>query len=220
MFDKLMNLKLDKGTINIVLYHQGLIQYGGTLTNSDLNRLKDMGVSLLALGHIHIPFEHEGWVFNPGSIEYTSSNDWGNSGGVYIIELKDGLVTESHHITTVHRPVHKYVINIDDTPLADVKNLYIENGSLVDITLIGKNRVGARDVKRLEKDLIDIFSPLRLGPITNKTGQKLSETSKPTLKSESDYYSAVFNEHGEKARIVVETSLIDSKGVLDLDLLS
>jgi DNA repair protein SbcD/Mre11 len=58
----------------VMLFHHGLegqiARYQGALRYNDLLPLKEAGVDYLALGHIHKNYTLEGWIFNPGSVEY------------------------------------------------------------------------------------------------------------------------------------------------------
>jgi DNA repair protein SbcD/Mre11 len=53
-----------------------------------INELKAC-VDYLALGHTHKNFEIDGWVFNPGSLEACSVDEF-NKRGAYLVELVDG----------------------------------------------------------------------------------------------------------------------------------
>lgn len=54
-----------------------------------INELKSV-VDYLALGHTHKNFELDGWVYNPGSLEACSVDEYANVRGAYLVEVKDG----------------------------------------------------------------------------------------------------------------------------------
>jgi DNA repair exonuclease SbcCD nuclease subunit len=89
----------------VVLMHAGLegqLAHVGRLKPGDAALLRDH-VDYLALGHIHKPYEVDGWIYNPGSPETCSLEEtaW-RERGCYIVE-----VTPDHnpkHAVTVVRP--------------------------------------------------------------------------------------------------------------------
>lgn len=54
-----------------------------------LNELKSC-VDYLALGHTHKNFAIDDWVFNPGSLEACSVDEYFNTRGAYLVEIVDG----------------------------------------------------------------------------------------------------------------------------------
>lgn len=54
-----------------------------------INELKAV-VDYLALGHTHKNFEIDGWVYNPGSLEACSVDEYANIRGAYLVEVKEG----------------------------------------------------------------------------------------------------------------------------------
>ena len=54
-----------------------------------INELRSV-VDYLALGHTHKNFEIDGWVYNPGSLEACSIDEYDNIRGAYLVEIKDG----------------------------------------------------------------------------------------------------------------------------------
>jgi exonuclease SbcD len=75
----------------ILVMHAGLEdvlpRYSATLTYSQIVPLYDY-VDYLALGHIHKPFEREGWIYNPGSPETCGMDEaaWPDR-GYYLVEV-------------------------------------------------------------------------------------------------------------------------------------
>lgn len=75
----------------VMLFHHGLegqiARYQGALRYADLLPLKAAGVHYLALGHIHKHYTHEGWIFNPGSLEANSMEESGYQRGAYLVDI-------------------------------------------------------------------------------------------------------------------------------------
>ncbi|MBO0799484.1 MAG: metallophosphoesterase, partial [Blastocatellia bacterium] len=59
------------------------------LTVAKINELKSY-IDYLALGHTHKNFEIDGWVYNPGSLEACSVDEYANVRGAYLVEVRDG----------------------------------------------------------------------------------------------------------------------------------
>jgi exonuclease SbcD len=71
------------------------------LTVSKINELKSY-IDYLALGHTHKNFEIDGWVYNPGSLEACSVDEYANVRGAYLVEINDG-----RHIAQLVRDYHQ-----------------------------------------------------------------------------------------------------------------
>ncbi len=54
-----------------------------------INELRTV-VDYLALGHTHKNFAIDNWVYNPGSLEACSVDEYANIRGAYLVEVKDG----------------------------------------------------------------------------------------------------------------------------------
>ncbi len=78
----------------VLMFHHGLegqiARYQGALRYRDLLPLREAGVGYLALGHIHKSYAEEGWIFNPGSLEATSTAEWELSRGAYCVQWGEG----------------------------------------------------------------------------------------------------------------------------------
>jgi DNA repair exonuclease SbcCD nuclease subunit len=91
----------------------------GGLTYHHLAHLRPH-VDYLALGHIHKPYEADGWVYNPGSIETCSSLEasWPER-GYYLVHVDTGRAQErgGKHVaalrTNLRRPFHRMTIKTD-----------------------------------------------------------------------------------------------------------
>ncbi len=59
---------------------------------AEINKLRSY-IDYLALGHTHKNFEIEGWVYNPGSLEACSVDEYANVRGAYLVEIAEGKHT-------------------------------------------------------------------------------------------------------------------------------
>ena len=91
----------------ILMMHAGLEGvlpgYSATLTHSQIAPLNDY-VNYLALGHIHKPFEREGWIYNPGSPETCGIDEaaWPER-GYYLVGV-DTAQTPKHSAQLICNP--------------------------------------------------------------------------------------------------------------------
>jgi DNA repair exonuclease SbcCD nuclease subunit len=82
---------------------------------AEINRLRSY-IDYLALGHTHKNFEIDGWVYNPGSLEACSVDEYANVRGAYLVEVVDGkhtarLVRDYHQ-----RPVQRLSFEVSGCP--------------------------------------------------------------------------------------------------------
>lgn len=71
---------------------------------AEINKLRSY-IDYLALGHTHKSFEIDGWVYNPGSLEACSVDEYANVRGAYLVEVVDGKHA-AHLVRDYHqRPV-------------------------------------------------------------------------------------------------------------------
>jgi DNA repair protein SbcD/Mre11 len=82
---------------------------------AEINKLRSY-VDYLALGHTHKSFEIDDWVYNPGSLEACSVDEYANVRGAYLVEVSDGkhtarLVRDYHQ-----RPVLRLSFDVSDCP--------------------------------------------------------------------------------------------------------
>ncbi len=87
-----VNDKLGKPKTTILLMHFGIEgalgrEISGEVPLGALGPLKDV-VDYLALGHYHVQYDRDGWVFNPGSPDLVSMDEYGKPKGMYI--YRDG----------------------------------------------------------------------------------------------------------------------------------
>jgi DNA repair exonuclease SbcCD nuclease subunit len=71
-----------------------------------INELKSF-VDYLALGHTHKNFEIDGWVYNPGSLEACSVDEYEHKRGAYLVEITGGQHTAQLVQEYYQRPIHR-----------------------------------------------------------------------------------------------------------------
>jgi DNA repair exonuclease SbcCD nuclease subunit len=103
----------------ILIMHAGLDDvldhHSATVSHRSLAPLKDY-VNYLALGHIHKPYQREGWIYNPGSPETCSlaEVDWTDR-GYYLVEIDtDDIPKHSGRlIASPRRSFRRLRLNVD-----------------------------------------------------------------------------------------------------------
>ena len=210
------NLEPVRDKFNILMVHQGHEKYYGIFDDNDVKVMRDKGFDYVAGGHIHIPYVINNTLFNPGSLEYTSSDLWGTPGGYYMVYVDDNLSFK--HVISPHRPVYRYQINSTknilsvDNIIGLVKgsNVYIERDSLVEIVINGINQVAPAILA--EAEAILQYDSLRTKiKYYCKTNQQQSSSKK----ERKDVYQQVFGDKSKLAQQVIESSE-DQKEVLNL----
>lgn len=75
-------------------------------------------VDYLALGHLHKPFERQGWVYNPGSLEACGIDESSWAGGYYhvTIEAEREPRHKAVHIQGPRRPIHRWIFEVGAYP--------------------------------------------------------------------------------------------------------
>lgn len=109
----------DPGRFNVMMLHTDvegqLSRPIPALPVAEINKLKSY-IDYLALGHTHKNFEIDGWVYNPGSLEACSVDEYANIRGAYLVEVADGkhsarLVRDYHQ-----RPVLRVSFDVSGLP--------------------------------------------------------------------------------------------------------
>ncbi len=157
-------------------------------------------VNYLALGHIHKPYEFEGWIYNPGSTETCGAEEsaWEDRGYYYveidtdeperIIDLsKQERLHHATHLISKRRPFVRHELRVDG--LNEPGALYArledfcrregprhQNGNmrpLVQVNLIGTLSfdAGALDQPRMEEMVRAYFQPLYVRVDNNTNDQ-------------------------------------------------
>jgi DNA repair protein SbcD/Mre11 len=152
---------------------------------AEINKLRSY-VDYLALGHTHKNFEIDGWVYNPGSLEACSVDEYANVRGAYMVEVVDGKHT-AHLVRDYHqRPVLRLTFDVGgystpeelrETLFAQLRREVIphnpsEGGEAPVIELTLRGRLGFKssllEINRLREEIKREFNPL-LAMIKNQT---------------------------------------------------
>jgi hypothetical protein len=174
-------------------------QMHGLPTRAQLEPLHGL-VDYLALGHVHKPYELDGWIYNPGSTETWSAEESAWDRGFYVVEVDtdapqadapSGTPPHKHtarHYTNPRRPFHRYKFSVTGLPdPASLEARFIafcqsqartleprKQAPVVEISLEGVLAfdVSALDEKRLQDLLNEQFRPLigRLHNLTQEVG--------------------------------------------------
>jgi len=93
----------------------------GGLQHNEVAPLKEY-VDYLALGHWHKPFEREGWIYNPGSLETCAMDERRWHGGFYhvTVDTRHTPKYQAQHVKSRRRPFHRLPFQVDEyaTPQA------------------------------------------------------------------------------------------------------
>ncbi|NIS81871.1 MAG: hypothetical protein GTO14_17045 [Anaerolineales bacterium] len=115
--DAIANLDTSGIDFTILLGHFGLEGevpgVAGGVSHNLIAPLRQY-VDYLALGHLHKPFERQGWVYNPGSLEVCGMDERDWEGGVYLVTT-DASKTPKHtakHIPILRRPFHRWYFEV------------------------------------------------------------------------------------------------------------
>ncbi len=195
-FDIVKNVNKDK--FNILIVHQGTDKYFGKLTELAIDRFSALGINYIALGHIHVPYSYS-IAHNPGSLEYTSSTDWGNPGGIFVVDVLDGVVS-IEHVLSQHRHCFKVECR------GSVKSLYktiadakLSQDSMLEVDF--QSDIKPKQLNDLEMRIKEDFALLRV-KIKNNVEAGVESTSEKLL-SEEDVFEDVFKDMSKVVKEVV-----------------
>jgi len=149
---------------------------------AEINKLKSY-IDYLALGHTHKNFEIDGWVYNPGSLEACTVDEYANIRGAYLVEISGGghtarLVRDYHQ-----RPVLRLSFDVSghSTPEELHETLFAQlrreaapynpaeaaaetNGEAPVIELTLRGHLGFKssllEINRLREEIKSEFNPL------------------------------------------------------------
>ncbi len=141
---------------------------GGEIPYNSLLPLKD-AVNYLALGHYHTHYELDGWVFNPGSVEMMSMNEYDLPKGFYHVRDNGAKL-----ISPITRPVRRIRLDMSDILAPDdlyskvrakierEPNIQSDKAPLVELMLYGEINFPKSDVnlERIRDMLTEQFKPL------------------------------------------------------------
>ncbi len=161
------------GKYTILMMHFGMEgqikqEAAGEIPYNSLLPLKEV-VNYLALGHYHMQYELDGWIFNPGSVEMTSMSEYGLPKGFYHVRDNSRKL-----IPLMTRPVRR--IKLDMSSITTPDELYSKVGSkieseptiqsdkspLIELVLYGEMNFPKSDVSidRIKRMLAEQFKPL------------------------------------------------------------
>jgi DNA repair exonuclease SbcCD nuclease subunit len=153
---------------------------------AEINKLKSY-IDYLALGHTHKNFEIDGWVYNPGSLEACSVDEYANIRGAYLVEVVNGKHTAQLVRDYHQRPVLRLSFDVSgyETPDQLRESLFAqlrkeitprnpseENAEAPVIEFTLRGRLGFKssllEINRLRDEIKSEFNPL-LVMIKNQT---------------------------------------------------
>jgi len=157
-------------------------------------------VDYLALGHVHKPYEFDGWMYNPGSTETCGAEEaaWEDR-GYYFVEIdtdepervvdpnKPARYHRATHLVSKRRPFVRHELRVDGLNEPDALYARLEDycrregpehregylRPLVQIHLVGTLNfdAGALDQARMEEMVRDYFQPLYVRVDNNTNDQ-------------------------------------------------
>ncbi len=157
-------------------------------------------VDYLALGHVHKPYEFDGWMYNPGSTETCGAEEaaWEDR-GYYFVEIDTGepervvdpnkpaRYHRATHLVSKRRPFVRHELRVDGLNEPDALYARLEDycrregpehregylRPLVQIHLVGTLNfdAGALDQARMEEMVRDYFQPLYVRVDNNTNDQ-------------------------------------------------
>ncbi|MCK8827821.1 metallophosphoesterase family protein [Natroniella acetigena] len=114
---KEVNRKQGEAELTILLGHFGIEGHipgmnGGVAVN-DLEPLEEI-VDYLGLGHVHKKYDHDNWIFNPGSLESHNTREGQWDLGYYLVnKTSDGFSAEFQK--SKRRPVFRFDFAVDQS---------------------------------------------------------------------------------------------------------
>jgi DNA repair exonuclease SbcCD nuclease subunit len=204
----IMNLpKVNNGAFNILMMHHGHVKHYGVMTDVDITKIKELGYDYIASGHIHVPYIEQGVFFNPGSLEYTSSDLWGNPGGYFVVDINDNGFTYKHVISH-HRETGKFVLKLNEKVnnakyLANkiIEKNWIVKDSLIEIIIIGNVEPAIISETETMVQLDSLRTKLKIAADNN-----IDKIDNMVYNNVHDVFEQVFGDKSTKARQVVDSS--------------
>ena len=198
MVGQAISIKARPENFNILLLHHGTEQHRGKIRQCDIDELAKK-FNYVALGHIHVPYVIQEFMFNPGSLEHTSSSDWGRPGGYFMVSVDDDMsFTYKHVLSSYRRPAYKININASDLENNNIREF--EPGSLIEIHIIDR-KIQPDKLAVCERELNSTKKYLRV-KIKNYSDIELSDNVAP-VKTVEDINNLVFGGMAELAEAVM-----------------
>jgi len=149
----------------------------GGLPHNEVAPLKEY-VDYLALGHWHKPFEREGWIYNPGSLETCAMDERRWRGGFYHVTVDTGRNPKhtARHIKSRRRPFYRLVFSVDEytTPEAlydglrarlDEEGPAMRSGDLAPVVEVSLEGILAFDRSALDMDYVRALIEVAVSPL-------------------------------------------------------
>jgi len=140
----------------------------GEIHYNSLLPLKEV-VDYLALGHYHMNYELDGWIFNPGSVEMVAMSEYGLPKGFYHVRDSGAKL-----ISPITRTIRRIKLDISsiatpDALYADVQAkidrepaIQPDSGPLIELLLYGEMNFPKSEInlERIKEMLAEQFKPL------------------------------------------------------------
>ncbi len=172
--DEIKKINAERGEkYTILMMHFGMEgqvkqDVSGEIPYNSLLPLKDV-VNYLALGHYHSQYEYDGWVFNPGSVEMITMNEYDLPKGFYHVREKGAKL-----ITPITRPVRRIKLDLSGIPTPEElysnvqstldreKTIQSDKTPLIELLLYGELNFPKSDInlERIKEMIEEHFTPL------------------------------------------------------------
>lgn len=162
----------------VLMLHAGLEGempgFRAVLTLKDLEPLRPY-VDYVAMGHIHKPFKHGDWIFNPGSLEALAADEMEYKGGWCLVDVDGEQHTARHIPYKGRRPFRRLRLDIGEyqnaeqlrkaaTALGEQQQDLSGKGVMLELSLVGKLQFArtALDIPLLASALAGDLEPLKV----------------------------------------------------------
>ncbi len=172
--DEIKKINAERGEkYTILMMHFGMEgqvkqDVSGEIPYNSLLPLKDV-VNYLALGHYHSQYEYDGWVFNPGSVEMITMNEYDLPKGFYHVRNNGAKL-----ITPITRPVRRIKLDLSGIPTPEElysnvqstldreKTIQSDKTPLIELLLYGELNFPKSDInlERIKEMIEEHFNPL------------------------------------------------------------
>lgn len=172
--DEIKKITAERGEkYTILMMHFGMEgeikqDVSGEIPYNSLLPLKEV-VNYLALGHYHSQYEYDGWVFNPGSVEMITMNEYDMPKGFYHVREKGAKL-----ITPITRPVRRIKLDLSGIPTLEElysnvqstldreKTVQSDKTPLIELLLYGELNFPKFDInlERIKEMIKEHFNPL------------------------------------------------------------
>jgi exonuclease SbcD len=170
-------------------------------------------VDYFALGHWHKPFEHDDWIYNPGSLETCGMDERQWEGGFYHVAIDQNSEHRYivKHVKSERRPFYRFVFEIDryktpETLYEGLEKFLLEERNklskpvicpVVEISLEGILSFdrASLDFEQIQTLVQTVFSPLIAKPKNNTRPTKFeisAEANLPRVELERQIFRELF----------------------------